>query len=445
MGFAQPRARTNHGPKADKNKIKLNQKVVEALPAPDPSGKQRLYWDIETPGLAVQVSGTTNDKRYVVRAKMPWLEQVNIVLGKCALLSYENARIDALQRMAELAKGHVPPKSKRSGLKSDANKDWTLQQALDAYLANNQNAKGQEFSKKSIRLYTTLVRLYMADWANRPLYVLTKQMCRDRHREIAAAKSTATANNCMKVLSAIYSWAVSEEVPGLAESPVKGLKWYEEVRRDRTLKTGEIPEYHAAIMRIRKELARDWFRLIFYTGLRYEESCSLRWTDIDFDERVIIIPALRNKGRRMFVLPMSRQVEALLRYRLAHRKLIKKESWRNEFVFAVDGLGGNKAGHITSADHYLEPVFKSTGLRRSPHDFRRVFASACAKAGVTFSDLKCLMNHSRKGVTMGYIIPEDADIRVAAQKVADKIDELCKGRPQPANSNVASASHAAVR
>ncbi|RRI06386.1 hypothetical protein EH240_03695 [Mesorhizobium tamadayense] len=46
---------------------------------------------------------------------MPWLEQVNIVLGKCALLSYEKARIDALERMAELARGQVPAKSKRIG------------------------------------------------------------------------------------------------------------------------------------------------------------------------------------------------------------------------------------------------------------------------------------------------------------------------------------------
>ncbi|TPJ30164.1 hypothetical protein [Mesorhizobium sp. B2-7-2] len=35
------------------------------------------------------------------------------------------------------------------------------------------------------------------------------------------------------------------------------------------------------------------------------------------------------------------------------------------------------------------------------------------------------MDHSRKGdVTIGYIIPDDDDIRVAAQSVADKMDEL---------------------
>jgi hypothetical protein len=50
--------------------IKLTKRTVEALKAPDPSGKQTLYWaeDKDRAGLGVLVSGTTAAKSWVAQA-----------------------------------------------------------------------------------------------------------------------------------------------------------------------------------------------------------------------------------------------------------------------------------------------------------------------------------------------------------------------------------------
>ncbi|MDX8494978.1 tyrosine-type recombinase/integrase [Mesorhizobium sp. VK22B] len=446
MPYTKPRPRQKEENRAGKTKFKLNQKVVDGLKAPDPSGKQKLYWDGDTPGLAVQVSGSSFDKRYVVRVKTKDLEQVNVVLGKCALLSYEKARADALKLLAEITEGKIPKKRYRIGDKrNDTPDNMTLRQALAVHLAAGKRtkaARGKAFSPQTVEQYNTVLRLYLPDWADRPIASLTKDMCRARLRELGTTKSHSIANLALKLVSTVHGSA-REVVPGLVENPIDGLIWYPEDQRTRTLQAKEMPGFYRAIMNIQDEVARDWFRLILYTGLRREESSSLRWSDISFEDRTITIPADRNKGKRIFMLPMSRQVEAILKNRWAKRLqarmiLDTKDTFRYDFVFGRTGAGGNKTGHITSAETYLASVEKETGLHRSPHDFRRVFATACAKAGVNFSDLKCLMNHSRKGdVTMGYIIPDDDDIRIAAQRVADKMDELCKGRPAPANSNVA--------
>ena len=41
--------------------LKLTEKAIAKLKAPDPSGKQVLYWDTDLRGFGVRVSGTTND------------------------------------------------------------------------------------------------------------------------------------------------------------------------------------------------------------------------------------------------------------------------------------------------------------------------------------------------------------------------------------------------
>ena len=46
---------------------KLTQKVVDRLPAPDPSGRQVLHWDTELKGLGVLCSGTTTARSFIVQ------------------------------------------------------------------------------------------------------------------------------------------------------------------------------------------------------------------------------------------------------------------------------------------------------------------------------------------------------------------------------------------
>jgi hypothetical protein len=45
--------------------VKLTERAINKLPAPDPSGKQVLHWDAELKGFAVLCSGTTNTKTYM--------------------------------------------------------------------------------------------------------------------------------------------------------------------------------------------------------------------------------------------------------------------------------------------------------------------------------------------------------------------------------------------
>ena len=47
--------------------MKLTERTITGLPAPDPSGKQKLYWDDEPKGFGVLCSGVTNTKTFILQ------------------------------------------------------------------------------------------------------------------------------------------------------------------------------------------------------------------------------------------------------------------------------------------------------------------------------------------------------------------------------------------
>jgi hypothetical protein len=52
-------------------KVKLSEKAISRMPAPDPSGKQTLYWDSELHGFGVLCSGVTNTRTYIAQRDLP--------------------------------------------------------------------------------------------------------------------------------------------------------------------------------------------------------------------------------------------------------------------------------------------------------------------------------------------------------------------------------------
>jgi integrase len=89
--------------------------------------------------------------------------------------------------------------------------------------------------------------------------------------------------------------------------------------------------------------------------------------------------------------------------------------------------GPGKTGHITSADKALHGVSDATGIKVSCHDLRRTFASVAADIPeVSCLALKVMLNHTTKGdVTAGYVQISIEQLRVAVQRVADKLQALC--------------------
>ena len=89
-------------------------------------------------------------------------------------------------------------------------------------------------------------------------------------------------------------------------------------------------------------------------------------------------------------------------------------------------FGYGKSGHSESFTFALSVIGHSTGIKVSPHDLRRTYASVAATCSIPPIALKLLIAHSvGSDVTSGYQVFSTEQLRESAQAVADRFKELC--------------------
>jgi len=119
--------------------LKMTRRSIEALPAPDPTGKQTLYWTegTATPGLGILVSGVSASKSWVCQGNLPSGKSRRVTLGPVAVLTLEQAWDEAKPRLAAMLQGRDPkltvPQRKLAGM--------TVAEVFEEYLAANSNLK----------------------------------------------------------------------------------------------------------------------------------------------------------------------------------------------------------------------------------------------------------------------------------------------------------------
>jgi integrase len=123
--------------------------------------------------------------------------------------------------------------------------------------------------------------------------------------------------------------------------------------------------------------------------------------EVDLASKMLHLPAGRMKGRKAFDLPMTDIVHQIL---LA-RRIIGREG-----AFVFPGYG--KSGHCKSYSFALNQIGEVTGIKVSPHDLRRTFASIVATCEISSVALKMLIAHSTgSDVTAGYVQLSLTDFR----------------------------------
>lgn len=427
------------------NKIKLTKTEVEKLPFAD-TGKQVDYYDSDLDGFGIRVSAT--GKKYFVRSHIG-NRRLRVMMKSAKLVSADQARKEALAMLGDMAKGVDPNQASREKIRQaeeqrakEKQQSITLQQALDEYLQ-----KGK-LKPRTITTYQDLFRLYLADWLDRPATEITRDMVKERHREIATGKRgrkvlkkqagltngelnklevpkrrEGAADNCFRTLRAVLNYAFEDEENGTPyANPVNILSskkrkaWFKVERRRTLIKNSDLPAWSKAVQALENPIARDFLLFLIHTGLRRNEAARLRWDQVDFEEACFTIPDTKNKEPH--TLPMSDYLASLLMQR-------KAEAWHgNPFVFPSHG----KAGFLQEPKRAIEAVTTATGIIFTCHDLRRTFATVAESLDLSGYTVKALLNHKQQigDVTGGYIILNVDRLRDPMQKITNAIQERIK-------------------
>jgi integrase len=277
---------------------------------------------------------------------------------------------------------------------------------------------------------------YLKDWHNKPLREITADMVEKRHQDLQQQVAEggrysghATANQALLTLSAIWNFAARRD-DTLGTNPVRRRlqgQWFPVERRNGHVNNKNLPKFYRAITELPNPVARDYLLLLLFTGMRRGEAATLTWHDVDFDDKIIRVPAERTKGNRELVLPMTDVVHSLL----MQRRSLGDADW----VFPAN----SSAGHIAQPRAQLDAIGAATGIQASPHDLRRTYITVAEAIDIEWSALMQLVNHKLPGVTGRYMVAKAEDraerLRAPAQKVADRLKQLC-GIVEPAGATV---------
>ncbi len=396
-------------------KLKLTVRAIAQLPAPDPSGRQKLHWDNELKGFGVLCSGTTTTKSFVVQRDLPGGQTRRVTIAPVNVIDLDKARKAAKGVLADFYKG-IDPKAGRRG-------EYTLRSALAAYLEVRTDLR-----PGSARTYRDAVEKYLTPWLDTPLRNITREMVETRLGAIAkkvAERSNghghAAANGAMRALRVLYNYAADRAPPSnpMPPNPVKLKKlWLPVERRTRSVSADDLPSFYKAVCALPSPVARDYLLLLLFTGFRRREAAALRWSEVDFAAGILRLPAARAKAGRKLDLPMSDIVHDLL----VARRALGDADW----VFPAN----SRSGHIEEPKSHLKLVAEASGIRVSVHDLRRTYITVAESTEMSVIALKALVNHSLgKDVTEGYVQMAPARLRPAAQRVADKLKALIGTAP----------------
>ena len=387
-------------------KIKISKAAVDRLPFAE-KGKQIDYFDTELKGFGVRVSAT--GKTYFV------LKRVNskltrITLGRHGIETAEQARKAAIEALSDLGKGIDVNREKARARE----KGITVGEVLERYFIAR-----AELKPRTKTTYRDLFKLYLSDWMPRPMEDVTKEMVAERHLKIAKEAGNAAANNAMRTFRAIYNFANELLDDALPVNPVKRLsntrQWFTIDRRQTVIQESDLPRWFKAVSTLENPTIRDYLLLLLFTGARRTEMASLRWEEVDMDNKAFVLT--RTKNGKPLPLPMSDYI---------HRLFTNRQTLReNDFVFP----GHGKEGYLIEPRKQMDKVTKKTGISFSVHDMRRTYASALDGV-IGYYELKRLLNHSVKSddVTAGYVVKNIEKLRPLMQKVTDHILTLVQPR-----------------
>jgi integrase len=372
---------------------------------------QRFYRDDDVPGFAIRV--TRKCKSYILERRIAGASR-RITIGKCSDISFDSAKKHACIMLGELAKGNDP----RTGKRINTLRDITLREVLQKFL------EIKPLRDETRRNYVYSLNSHLSDWLDLPITAITKDMVEQRHQELTTRPNRlgtsghGRANNALKKLGSLINFASdrfgNDDEPLLKENPVSRLSrnrsWHRIHPRRGIIPDHKLRDWYLAVSSLPHEVSRDFLLFLLLTGLRCGEARRLKWTYVDFHNKLLTIPRSQTKSDREHQLPLTDFLIALLRKRYVYRN-------HSEWVFQSCRLR-NK--HLSPSHELLKRVTAKSSIHFTFHDLRRTFLTMAEKQDVPPYALKRLVNHSVSSDTTGhYLILDIERLRKHMVRITD--------------------------
>jgi integrase len=392
--------------------MKLDTKTVARLTLP--SGKTDvIHFDETLSGFGYRLRADSDGK-----VRRSWVCQYRragrtrrLRLGAAEVLSAEQARAAAKKALAAVATGSDPQADKAIRRERE---QFTFRAVADDYLLVKQRAVRP---RSFVETQRYLCGPYFKPLHAMPVDQITRKDVAARLLAIARDCGVVTGARARSHVSGLFAWAIAQ---GLMESnPVVGTTQVKEPpARDRVLSDAELATVWNAC-------GDDDFgkivRLLMLLGQRRTEVGGLKWSELDLDHGLWVLPRERTKNHRSHSLPLPPLAMSIL-------EAVPRMAGR-DCVFGARSVGGFTIWTPSKAalDARLGDAVQPWVL----HDLRRSAATRMCDLGVTPHVVEQILNHQsghRAGIVGVYNRSSyEREVRAALALWDDHIRALIKG------------------
>jgi integrase len=386
------------------NKHKLSELAVKRL---RPRATPYLVWDTTVSGLVLRIRPTGVRSWYCVysrHGRPRWYR-----LGDVNIIPLGDARLLAREALLAVARGGDPAADKRA-----ARGRGTFAELATQYV--EQHAKRHN---KSWQQAAALVRRHLIPrWGKLQADKITRG---DVKAVVRSIKAPIVANQTLAAASAIFAWAIREEI--VKGNPCKLVERNKTNSRERVLADGEIPKFWCAFDSVGL-VAGSALKTLLLTGQRPGEVCHMRrehvadgwWTMPGDPLPDLKWPGTKNGRTHRIWLPTS--VQKLL-------SELGDDETQAGLVFA----------RVSSLDQVMRKICKKIGAERTtPHDLRRTHGTTITGLGLGREAMNRVQNHVEGGIGDVYDRHDySAEIKRTMEAAAAHITALAEGEPAAQN------------
>ncbi len=384
---------------APPNKQRMNALTVARL---QPAAAPYLVWDTKQQGLVLRVrpTGARAWKAiYNRHGRTRWLH-----LGDANAIGLADARQLAAEAMLAVARGGDPAADKVA-----QRSQGTFAELAASYVTEYAQKKNKSWKQADALVRRNLIPL----WGKLQASAITRA---DVKAMMARAAAPIAANQTLAAASAIFSWAIREEL--LKINPCIGVERNETKARERVLTDSEIPLFWQLFDAAGVTGAA--LKVILLCGQRPGEVCAMRrehladgwWSMPGKPVPALDWPGTKNGHGHRVWLPAPVQ----------------------------ELIGSGTSGRVfpgVSTDDLSRTMQRIIGElpRATPHDLRRTYGTTVTGEGYGRENMDRIMNHKPKGSVTDVYDRHDysAEIKRVMEAVAGHIVELASGRPAEGN------------
>jgi len=377
------------------------------------NNKDCIYRDTKQLGLGVKIT-PKGTKTFFVEG---WVNgrSRRKKIGRHPGVSIEQARKDAKGIMGDFSRGI----DSVADAKAKKNSEITLEQVLVDYLTDRKKLK-----PRTIEDYKSVLRVGLKDWKKKLLSTITKQDISERHR-LLSKTSMARANNTMRVLRALFNYAMEEYeiAPGqplISHNPTKTLSakksWNNVPRRTSYITEEQLSNWFQAVLNLQplqrspmNDVVKDYFIFLLLSGFREKEGKLLKWENIDFNKKTFRAKDTKNGLDQL--LPMSDYLEKLF---------LRRYKFRDDSLYVFPNQENEPLKDLRA---WIKQVTIESDVNFTLHDLRRTFATTAESLDISHYAIKKLINHKtdQSDVTEGYIQMGAERLRKPMQQITDYV------------------------